>query len=94
MSAEIDHIPACIRRTEVEMETRRMPDPNGIHSAALRVRPAPASISASSYGAAIDAMRDKGYTWNEVRDWLADQGADFSVQAMQSGWRTWQRDNG
>lgn len=74
-----------------ERESLNMPDPDSALSAALELEQAPRVLCASDYGQAINCLRSKGYTWNEITDWLKSHGAEYSMQAIVSGWRTWTR---
>lgn len=70
---------------------QEMPRPEELAALVKQVPDAPRYLCASDYGETAEALRQKGYTWKEVRDWLAGHGADFTMQAIIAGWRTWCR---
>jgi hypothetical protein len=55
--------------------------------------PAPEELALMAGSVPDEALRRKGYTWKEVQGWLSKHGADFSIQALISGWRTWGRNH-
>lgn len=80
-------------RLEVEKERKMMPEPASLLVRAQRFPEAPTTLCASDYGGTIHALREKGYTWGECQIWCKAQGADFSLQALHSGYRTWLRNS-
>lgn len=87
----ITAIDAKRRMVEVDTPVGPMPSPTSILELATEAKPIPRYITASSYGAAVNALREKGYTWKEVMHWLRERGVDLSQQGIVSGWRTWLR---
>lgn len=60
--------------------------------AAADAEPAkPAYVSAGDYANAIHQLRLKGYTWQEVTDWMGKHGAEFSMQAIIAGYNKYYR---
>ena len=78
-------------RHEIEKERKMMPEPASLLERAKRFPEAPTHLCASDYGEAISTMREKGYTWKECGEWLRAHGADFTDQAIHSGYQTWWR---
>jgi hypothetical protein len=76
-----------------EQTAQHMPAPEELALMAGSVPDAPRYLCASDYGESAEALRRKGYTWKEVQGWLSKHGADFSIQALISGWRTWGRNH-
>ena len=90
----MEKIEAIRNSVEWERVNQNMPDPTALEAMAGSIPDAPRFLSASSYGATVNGLRGKGYTWNEIRDWLAKHGVDYSGPAIIAGWRTWKRHNG
>lgn len=49
----------------------------------------PVAFLASYYSPAIHVLRQKGLTWEEVRDWLAHRGIEYSTQSLYAAHRRW-----
>lgn len=78
---------------EVERKDCEMPEPANLFEKAKDVEPAPRFTCASDYGESINLLREKGYTWNEIAQWFKGNGVDYSMQAINAGWRTWKLKN-
>jgi len=74
-----------------ERESLNMPEPESTLKLASEMHNAPKVLCASDYGKSINCLREKGYTWNEIVEWLESNGVKYSMQAIVSGWRTWKR---
>lgn len=68
-----------------------LPEPTALIAFAVQEEPKPIYLCASDYGEVINILRQKGFTWAEITLWLGEKGANFSQQAITSGWRTWER---
>jgi hypothetical protein len=76
-------------RLDVEKETKMMPEPASLLERARRFPQATPHLSASDYGATVDMLREKGYTWKEVGQFIMAHGADFTDNALYGGYQTW-----
>ena len=85
---------SALRNTVEWTKTKQgMPTPDSLFALSAGVAEAPRCLCASDYGHTAETLRRKGYTWKKVQAWMASNGADFSMQAIISGWRTWSRQN-
>lgn len=55
------------------------PTPAALMKLAKREEPKPKYRDLKQYRAAILALRDKGFTWREVRDWFSSNGLNYSM---------------
>lgn len=86
-----ESLTAIKRRVEVAFDVESMPTPEFALQKAESEHHMPRNICASDYGEAIYLLREKGFTWNECRDWLKGIGADYSTQSVIFGFRSWKR---
>lgn len=82
-----------VRRVEVEIEAAQMPNPDILLAKALEEPPLPQSLCAADYGNTIQRLRDLGYTWAEVHEWMNAHGVLLGYQSFIFGWRTWKARN-
>ena len=83
-----------VRRVDVEMDLLNLPRPDAVLAAAQGEPPMPANLCASDYGESIDHLRELGFTWLEVHEWMHKSGVHMSYQAFVAGWRRWAIRNG
>ena len=76
---------------EREMENVTAPLPEDLLNAAIAEPEKPRYVSASSYADTVHALRAKGFTWNEVTEWMNGHGANFSMQSIIGGYRHYYR---
>jgi len=65
-----------------------MPEPGDVVREARKVRAVPHYMGARDYLETVVILRDrKRFTWPEIVEWLAERGAEFSVQSLQMIYR-------
>ena len=72
---------------EREMESTTAPLPEDLLRAAEEAPAKPRYVCAGDYADTVHALRTKGFTWNEVTEWMVAHGAHFSTQAIIAGYR-------
>ena len=82
-------VAAFTRDVTVDFDLDMQPEPSSLMDRAMKEQGKPPTFTASSYGAVINTLRNKGFTWRECAEWLTKHGASYSMQAVTAGYRQW-----